>query len=336
MRSKRDIALNLLLFGGIILGFLAFSFFTNEPGYKTVSFDGPNGDLPLQSLADKNKSLLFKHLRGQNVVLHFGATWCKACESDPPYLNELASESKATDFKVISISSDDPGAKLLNMAQYEQFADPTGQLALYLGIKNLPHTLIIDSQGRILTQISSALDSTRVSKLKDLMLRIKAPSIGEFGPSPKFELVNSQGNKFTHSELTGKAWVINFIFTRCPSQCPTMTARLAQFQKEFEKEKHLKFVSVSVDPNHDTPPVLRSYAEKFKYNPDSWYFLTGPFGSVKKLIGRGFKLGTPEDPQLHTSKFVLVDKDQKIRGYYDSTNPTALDKLKRDLKQILN
>jgi protein SCO1/2 len=91
-----------------------------------------------------------------------------------------------------------------------------------------------------------------------------------------------------------------------------------------------------VDPKNDTPEVLRRYQEKFGVQDSNWYFLTGKFGAIKHLIGGGFKLGTPESPELHTGKFVLVDGSAQIRGYYDSTAEGSIDKLKTDIKRVLS
>lgn len=142
--------------------------------------------------------------------------------------------------------------------------------------------------------------------------------------------------------LRGKIWVADFIFTRCGGACPAMTARMARLRREVPDG--IVFVSFTVDPAHDTPEVLSSYAANFKAD-DRWLFVTGPQKDLYGLSTNGFKLAAmevpPEEqkeggdgPFLHSPKFVLVDGSGQIRGYYDSTDEDEMKTLAGDVTRL--
>jgi protein SCO1/2 len=136
--------------------------------------------------------------------------------------------------------------------------------------------------------------------------------------------------------------VADFIFTTCGGACPAMTARMARLRREVPDE--VVFVSFTVDPAHDTPEALSRYAASFKAD-DRWLFVTGPQKDLYTLSTGGFKLAAmevpPEErkegddgPFLHSSKFVLVDGNGEIRGYYDSTDEDEMKSLVADLARL--
>jgi protein SCO1/2 len=135
--------------------------------------------------------------------------------------------------------------------------------------------------------------------------------------------------------------VADFIFTRCAAACPAMTARMAALHREAPGD--VAFVSFTVDPAHDTPDVLARYARAAGAGPN-WLFLTGAQPALYSLAVEGFKLGVEEVPAgrqtegdgpfLHSSHFVLVDGQGRVRGYYDSTEAEALARLRRDLAAV--
>ena len=156
-------------------------------------------------------------------------------------------------------------------------------------------------------------------------------------PAPGFTglgLTDQAGRPFDESRLKGRVWIADFIFTSCAGSCPGMSAKLAELQRRLPPEVLL--VSFSVDPKRDTPPVLAEYARRYGAHPDRWFFLTGLEETmVQPFIGQGFELsvaegGSPEEPIVHSVRFVLVDRDWQIRGYYDSTDPAQIEKLVRD------
>jgi protein SCO1/2 len=161
---------------------------------------------------------------------------------------------------------------------------------------------------------------------------------------PDFTLTNRDGRTVTLKDLKGAPWVADFIFTRCPASCPMMTARLARFNRGLPRDLPVRLVSFSVDPKYDTPAVLQAYAQSFKA-PDRWLFLTGDGEQIYRLSKEGFKLGidnTPQNPTasptaepiLHSTRFVLVDGEGRIRGYYEAFDEESMKKLEGDLRAL--
>jgi cytochrome oxidase Cu insertion factor (SCO1/SenC/PrrC family) len=164
-------------------------------------------------------------------------------------------------------------------------------------------------------------------------------NISSYGTLPSFELVNQDALPFGSAQLAGKIWIADFIFTTCPGPCPIISSRMSELQKPLEKsDVHL--VTFSVDPEKDTPEVLRGYAEKLNAQPKRWDFLTGPRAAIYSLMRDGFKLAVSDgsDEQgmpIHTTRVALVDRRGTIRGYYDALAPDAVTKLLADTNHLL-
>ena len=166
-----------------------------------------------------------------------------------------------------------------------------------------------------------------------------------FGSVPQFSLIERNGRPITLAELKGKVWIANFIYTNCPDTCPIQSAQMREIQEDFKNEKDLLLVSITVDPTRDTPQVLSQYAKRFSADPARWFFLTGEKKTIYKFAQDGFRLGAVELPHekrpesgathTHSPRFVLVDRDAQIRGYYVSTDAEAMKRLSRDLKVLL-
>jgi protein SCO1/2 len=160
---------------------------------------------------------------------------------------------------------------------------------------------------------------------------------------PAFSLTERSGRKVGLDNLKGSVWVANFIYTTCPGPCPMMTARLAGLIKELPVRDDLKYVSFSVDPEHDTPEVLARFADRYGADADHWLFLTGSREEIHALSTQGFKLslaaatqpGGADGPIVHATRFALVDRDGRIRGYYDGLNSEALGRLKAEIRKLL-
>ena len=153
---------------------------------------------------------------------------------------------------------------------------------------------------------------------------------------PDFSLTDQRGAPFALSDLQDKVWVADFIFTSCGTICPPMTIEMARLQDEFAAED-LHFVSFSVDPERDTPEVLFRYADYYGADGDHWSFLTGQKEAIYQLAHEGFNLATGHRGSeiLHSTRFVLVDQNQQVRGYYDSRSKTHLQQLRRDMQTLL-
>lgn len=219
--------------------------------------------------------------------------------------------------------------------------------------------------------------------------------LGNFGTVPDFALTERSGRRVTRADLQGLVWVANFFYTTCPDTCPLQSAKMARLQQDFADDRAVRLVSISVDPEHDTPAVLQDYAQRFGADPERWLFLTGDKTAIYRLAQEGFRLsvvdpgtvpsqapeappqGAPSGPRselqsssrtarrlspgpfetlwqrvfvprlawahggvehttvLHSSRFVLVDRQARIRGYYHSDEEAALQRLRRDVHTVL-
>jgi protein SCO1 len=214
-----------------------------------------------------------------------------------------------------------------------------------------------------------------------------------YGSVPDFALIDQHGRPVRRTDFEGKLWIASFIFTSCPDECPLMAAEMARLQSDLAHLKDVRLVSISVDPEHDTPAVLLQYAQQFNADPRRWFWLTGDKRAIYRLAREGFRLGiadpaepphsspvkgTPlggsrslldgptssragltsgwlhslrgwwrsvepsmasadhgraKDP-LHSARFVLIDRQAQIRGYYESREEAALQRLREHI-QIL-
>ena len=164
------------------------------------------------------------------------------------------------------------------------------------------------------------------------------------GQVPDFSLVNRDGRTLTNKDLLGSPWVADFIFTRCALSCPRMTSRMMQLGKLWPADSSTARVSFSVDPEFDTQEVLQTYAESWDIEDPRWFFFTGDREIMKSIVMDGFKLAvemnpppgaaSPEEPILHSTRFVLVDSEGAIRGYYDAIQGGELERLAGDLRAL--
>jgi len=153
---------------------------------------------------------------------------------------------------------------------------------------------------------------------------------------PDFRLITQKGEPLTLSDMKGKIWVADFIFTNCPTICPAMTQEMARLQSEFVADP-VYFVSFSVDPERDTSSVLSRYAKAYGADDRRWHFLTGDKTRIYQLAEKGFSLaaGHSGTEILHSARFVLITPDGNIYDYYDSRSKPALLRLRRDVKTLL-
>ena len=158
-------------------------------------------------------------------------------------------------------------------------------------------------------------------------------------------LTNQLGEKVSlNNTLKGKALVLDFFFTNCPSICPKLSANMHQLQTSFRKDSKkeasldtiVQFISITVDPVRDSFQALRAYADRFGANHDKWWFLTGDKKVIYNYIRNELGIATGPgdggaDDFIHTEKFVLLDKDRQIRGYYNGLNDTEVRKCADDV-----
>jgi len=168
----------------------------------------------------------------------------------------------------------------------------------------------------------------------------KLPVLAEI---PDFSLTDRSGKTVTRQEMLGKVNVVDFIFTNCAAQCPQVTAQMVKVQGfALSRWKNVQLMSLTVDPENDTPQALAKYAKDFEADPDRWLFLTGPKDRLDTLTRNGFKVASaspaPVDTSpgaiLHSVSMVLVDGKARVRGYYQSTDPDDMVKLRGDLAAL--
>lgn len=169
------------------------------------------------------------------------------------------------------------------------------------------------------------------------------PDLPEYGPVGQFSLRDQSGKSFGSAELSGKVWVAAFMFTRCPTICPVITRRMKTLQDQAKQRGiALELVSISVDPEHDTPEVLTRYAEQYGADPASWHFVTGDYDTVKKTSVEGFKtaLEGKADAKaedfgiLHGSNLILVDREGRFRGFYRTKDDPEIARLLHDAERL--
>ena len=153
---------------------------------------------------------------------------------------------------------------------------------------------------------------------------------------PDFSLTNQQGEPLGRSDMAGKIWIADFIFTSCPTICPAMTQEMARLQSEFVADP-VYFVSFSVDPERDTTEVLTRYAKAYGADDRRWHFLTGEKTHLYELAEQGFSLAAGHNGSeiLHSPRFVLIKPNGNIHDYYDSRSRPAMLRLRRDVKTLL-
>src|SRR5215469_4189768 len=151
---------------------------------------------------------------------------------------------------------------------------------------------------------------------------------------PQFTLTDQAGAPFDSSKLANHVWVADFIFTNCPGPCPRMSSQMRQVQTALAFAD-VKLVSFTIDPDRDTPQALSAYAVRYAARPGIWYFLTGPVESLRHLDRDVFRLGDIDGALEHSTRFVLMDRKSRVRGYYLASEPDAIDRLISDAKSLL-
>lgn len=166
---------------------------------------------------------------------------------------------------------------------------------------------------------------------------------------PQFNLTDKTGHPFNSEQLMGKVWIADFVFTRCQGPCPMLTLQMAKVEnklKQLDNWEKIRLVTFTVDPDYDSPKVLTEHSQRASVATNNWIWLTGERAPMWNLINNGFKLmvGTNDMPSddpghgliTHSTKFVLVDRQLRTRGYYDALQPDEISRLYKDLQIVLS
>jgi protein SCO1 len=157
------------------------------------------------------------------------------------------------------------------------------------------------------------------------------PALPKLAEVPEFTLTDQHGRTVSRADLLGHVWVADIIFTRCPGPCATMTRNMRELQDTLPSRSQARLVTLTTDPEFDTPAVMKIYAERFGADHSRWLFLTGSKREIANLAVDGLKLTSiekepdqreiPEDLFIHSTIFVVVDKRGHLRGVFETTGP---------------
>ena len=162
-----------------------------------------------------------------------------------------------------------------------------------------------------------------------------SPPIGRV---PDFHFTTQEGEPLSRADLLGKVWVVDFMFTRCSGPCPIMSSRMAEISRELTKAIDVRLVSVSIDPEHDTPEVLSEYAARLQADPKRWIFLTGPKKEIEQFTTKGMLQALATDSfgvPTHSTRFLVIDRDGEIRKTRNIDEPELVQKLLIDIGGLL-
>jgi protein SCO1/2 len=193
----------------------------------------------------------------------------------------------------------------------------------------------------------SVVQNDRMSLSNEI---VKEEALQKIGPAPKFELTDQNKVKISNKAYIGKVYVLEFFFSTCPSICPIMNKNMVTIEKEFANEKDFGIASISINPENDTPEVLKAHAEKLGVTSANWHFLTGDKDYIFELANKGFNLYVGENNKTlgnfeHSGLFALIDKKGNIRCrkdkqgnpilYYDGLEQSGVNAIKEDIKLLL-
>ena len=184
-----------------------------------------------------------------------------------------------------------------------------------------------------------------------IIAKFQKSDLVEIGKVPAFELTNQNNKKISDKDYLGKVYVVEFFFSTCPTICPKMNQSMLQLQDEFYGNPSFGLVSITINPEHDTPKVLKEHAEILGVKHYNWHFLTGDKTYIYDLANKGFNLYAGENKNVnggfeHSGLFALIDKKGNIRCrkdkfgnpilYYDGLEQTGVNALKEDINLLLN
>lgn len=153
----------------------------------------------------------------------------------------------------------------------------------------------------------------------------------------RFKTINQYGDSVSNKSLDGNIYIADFFFTTCPSICPVMHRNMLSVYNTFKNAGNVKIISYTIDPKHDSVPVLKKYAHKLGITGNTWWFLQGKKEDIYKL-SESYLVRKPQDDAkqgfIHDGSFLLVDKQKRIRGAYDGTDPKQVEQMIADIKQL--
>ncbi len=187
---------------------------------------------------------------------------------------------------------------------------------------------------------ASAVGFWRQSVMSDqgAALPLETLELPVIGQPVQFTLTDSSDAPFGSTDLSGKVWVASFFFTRCAGICPVLAERMKSLQDRYESAPDFHLVSISVDPEVDTPARLAVYGKSVGADPDRWHLLWGEKEDIVRISQEGFLMSTGgegTDSIQHSWRIAVVDRLGRIRGYHDGTDPTSVEPLEAAIEHLL-
>jgi len=187
--------------------------------------------------------------------------------------------------------------------------------------------------------VAAALIGLAYVNLKSARPPALPSNLEKISKVPGFELTDQTGSPVKLDDLKGKIWAANFIFTRCKGPCPITVLRMQELNTKLKKARgNVELVTFTVDPEYDSPEVLKAFGEQQGADPASWKFLTGMPDAIQKIVVTGLLQPIAKEPDgtpAHSTRIVLVDADGWLRGYQDGLDPEAVQKLMVDIGELL-
>ncbi|MBP6072939.1 MAG: SCO family protein [Flavobacterium sp.] len=219
----------------------------------------------------------------------------------------------------------------------------------YIGISFIILVFGIIFIPKIITRIQSGtiVQNDRMSLLNDKEVDTSLVVIGN---APSFELKNQNGKMISDKQMQDKVYVLEFFFSTCPSICPIMNSNMKKLDSIYGKNNDFAIASITINPENDTPEVLKKHAQDLKITNPNWHFLTGDKKYIHDLSNNGFNIFAAENSQVnggfeHSGLFALIDKNGKIRCrkdknnnpilYYDGLQAEGIEAIKEDIKKLL-
>lgn len=155
-----------------------------------------------------------------------------------------------------------------------------------------------------------------------------------------FRFMDQDSTWITNETFAGQVYVADFFFTSCPTICPVMKTQLLRVYEAYENNPQVAILSHTIDPNYDTIPLLKNYAERLGVKSEKWHFVTGEMDNIYTLAEKSYMSVANQDAEapggfIHSGAFLLVDQNRHIRGYYDGTLPDQVDILINDIKRLI-
>lgn len=160
-----------------------------------------------------------------------------------------------------------------------------------------------------------------------------APKV--YRPVGDFSFTDDTGAEVSRESMLGTIWIAQFFLINCKGPCPVVTTRLANTMRKLRGELKVQAVSITVDPEHDTPQRLTAYKEVLNIEPDRWHFVRGERATLGTVLSKSFHVPDSNDPQAHTTNLVLIDPRGQIRGYYSGLRTEDFSRLDKDVYFLL-